>query len=259
MDSPLAVEATNIYAGGMREYYDRETLDLLERGINPIGFSNLRLSVTSQDSRAINNDMNPKVILSASGMCEAGRIRHHLKHNLWRKDSTILFVGYQAEGTLGRKLLAGADSVRLFGEDITVCANILSIRGISGHADRDHMVEWLASIKKKPKKVFVNHGHDTVCDTFAAHISETLFIKTEAPYSGDTYDLITGLQVEKAQIVKVPPKTTSARKRSNLVYDRLKLAGMRLLAVIEQNRGGANKDLAKFTSQIEALCEKYER
>ncbi len=258
VDSPLAVEATNIYAGGMKEYYDRETLDLLEKGINPIGFKNLRLSVTSQESRAINNDMHPKVILSASGMCEAGRIRHHLKHNLWRSDSTILFVGYQAEGTLGRKLIGGADSVRLFGEDISVNANILSIRGISGHADRDHMIEWLAAMEKKPKKVFVNHGHDAVCDTFAAHVSETLFIKTEAPYSGDTYDLITGLQVEKAPIIKLPPKAISARKRSNMVYDRLKLAGMRLLAVIEQNRGGANKDLARFTSQIEALCDKYE-
>ena len=258
VDSPRAVEATNIYAGGMREYYDRETLALLEQGINPISFPGLRLSVTSQDSRAINNDMQPKVILSASGMCEAGRIRHHLKHNLWRSDSTILFVGYQAEGTLGRKLLGGAETVRLFGEDITVNANILSVRGISGHADRDHMIAWLAAIEKKPKKVFVNHGHDGVCDTFAKHISDTLFIKTEAPYSGDTYDLITGLQVEKATIVKVPPKVTSARKRSNLVYDRLKLAGLRLLAVIEQNRGGANKDLAKFTSQIEALCDKYE-
>lgn len=258
VDSPLAVEATSIYAGGMKEYYDEETLALLEKGVNPIGFSNLRLSVTSQDSRAINGDMQPKIIISASGMCEAGRIRHHLKHNLWRDDSTILFVGYQAEGTLGRKLVDGAKSVRLFGEEILVNANILSIRGISGHADRDHMVAWLSAIDRKPKKIFVNHGHDSVCDTFAKHVADMLFIKAEAPYSGDTYDLLTGMQVEKAQIVKVPPKIVSARKRSNMVYDRLKLAGLRLLAVIEQNRGGANKDLAKFTSQIEALCEKYE-
>ena len=259
VDSPLAVEATNIYAGEMREFYDEETLTLLDRGINPIHFPDLRLSVTSQDSRAINSDMTPKVILSASGMCEAGRVRHHLKHNLWRSDSTILFVGYQTEGTLGRKLLNGADTVRMFGEEITVNANILSIDGISGHADRDMMLDWLAALKNKPSKVFVNHGNDFVCDQFAKSITEALGLEAAAPYSGDTFDLLTGEQTEKAEIVKVAPKVTNARKRSDMVFERLRMAGMRLLSVIEQNKGCANKDLAKFTSQIEALCDKYER
>ena len=260
VDSPLAVEATNIYAGEMREYYDKETLELLDKGINPIHFPNLKLSVTSQDSRAINDDMTPKVILSASGMCEAGRVRHHLKHNLWREDSTILFVGYQTEGTLGRKLLNGADYVKMFGEEITVNANILEIDGISGHADRNMMLDWLGHLQNKPTKVFVNHGNDGVCDLFAKTITETLGFEAVAPYSGDTFDLATGEQTEKAKIVKVAPKNNnSARKRSDMVFERLRMAGMRLLAVIEQNKGCANKDLAKFTSQIDALCDKYER
>ncbi len=260
VDSPLAVEATNIYAGDMRDYYDKETLALLDKGINPIHFKDLRLSITSDDSRAINIDNTPKVILSASGMCEAGRIRHHLKHNLWRRDSTILFVGYQSEGTLGRRIVGGADTVKLFGEEIKIHAAIQEIDGISGHADCNMLIDWLGALENKPKKVFVNHGSDGVCDSFARLVNERLGFDAVAPYSGDTYDLITAMQIERAVIKKIEPKKKNqAHKRASAVFEKLHLAGLRLLAVIEQNRGGANKDLAKFTSQIEALADKYER
>jgi len=150
VDSPLAVEATRIYSAGLTDYYDQETLALLAKGIDPINFPGLCLSVTADQSKLINEDRRPKVILSASGMCEAGRIRHHLKHNLWRGDSTILFVGYQSEGTVGRKLLEGADTVRLFGEEITVKARILRLAGSSGHADRDMLTGWLAKMVETP-------------------------------------------------------------------------------------------------------------
>ncbi|MBO5909161.1 MAG: MBL fold metallo-hydrolase [Clostridia bacterium] len=259
VDSPLAVEATNIYSGDMKAYYDEETLSLLEKGVNPLQFPGLKLSLTSADSRAINDDTEPKVIISASGMCEAGRIRHHLKHNLWREDSTVLFVGYQTEGTVGRKLLNGAASVRLFGEDISVNCDIQMIEGISGHADKDMLLSWLADMPAPPKKVFVNHGGDDVCDHFANSVYEELGYFSAAPYSGDVFDLDTGECVEKAPVVRIPKKSNAARKRANAVFEKLMLAGRRLLAVIEQNRGGANKDLAKFTSQIEALCDKWER
>ena len=174
VDSPLAVEATRIYSSGLTDYYDEETLDLLSRGIDPINFPGLRLSVTAEQSKLINEDRTPKVILSASGMCEAGRIRHHLKHNLWRPESTVLFVGYQAEGTIGRKLVDGADSVRLFGEEIAVKCHIQMMAGISGHADRDMMLNWLGHMSKPPMKVFANHGDDEVCDHFAAAITDQL-------------------------------------------------------------------------------------
>lgn len=259
VDSPLAVEATNIYSSGMTEYYDKETLALLAKGVNPIQFPGLKLSITSDDSRAINDDKNPKVILSASGMCEAGRIRHHLKHNLWRYDSTILFVGYQTEGTIGRKLLDGAPAVKLFGEEIVVNANIQTINGISGHADKHMLLSWLADLPYPPKKVFVNHGADGVCDHFANQIYENLGYFSEAPYSGDVFDLETGECVEKAKVVRIPSKVSPGRKRANAIFERLLLSGKRLLSVIEQNRGGANKDLAKFTSQIDSLCDKWER
>ena len=131
VDSPLAVEATNIFGKNVQQCFDEEAKALVEKGINPIGFPGLKLSITSDDSKAINFDQQPKVILSASGMCEAGRIRHHLKHNLWRPESTIVFVGYQTRGTLGRALLEGAKEVKLFGEVIEVKAEITKIAGIS--------------------------------------------------------------------------------------------------------------------------------
>lgn len=258
VDSPLAVEATNIYSSGLTDYYDTETLDLLEQGIDPIRFDGLKLSVTSDDSKMINFDESPKVILSASGMCEAGRIRHHLKHNLWRADSTILFVGYQSEGTVGRKLVDGETTVKLFGEEINVRARIATLAGISGHADRDMLLGWLSNIKNSVKTVFVNHGDDTVCDTFAKEIEEKLGVNAIAPFSGDKYDLITGECIEKGRIVRVERKS-EGRHRADTVFARLYAAGQRLLSVINKNKDSSNKEIAKFADQVTALCDKYDR
>ena len=257
VDSPLAVEATNIYSGGMTEYYDDETLALLKDGINPIQFPDLKLSVTSDDSKMINFDKTPKVILSASGMCEAGRIRHHLKHNLWRADSTILFVGYQTEGTIGRKLLDGAPFVKLFGEEVAVHACIATLSGISGHADRDMLLSWLQHLQTPPETVFVNHGNDTVCDSFAESIAETCHFHAVAPYSGDCYDLADGACLAKGKIVKVH-KETEGRQRADAVYDRLTAALARLQRIVAASRGRANKDLARLADQIHAICDKFE-
>ncbi|MBQ2933517.1 MAG: MBL fold metallo-hydrolase [Clostridia bacterium] len=258
VDSPLAVEATNIYSSGLTDYYDSETLDLLEQGIDPIRFNGLKLSVTSDDSKMINFDDSPKVILSASGMCEAGRIRHHLKHNLWRSDSTILFVGYQSEGTVGRKLVDGETTVKLFGEEINVRARIASLAGISGHADRDMMLSWLENIKKSVKTVFVNHGDDSVCDSFAQEIETQLGINAIPPFSGDKYDLLTGECIEKGKIVRVERKS-EGRHRADTVFSRLYAAGQRLLSVINKNKESSNKEIARFADQINALCDKYDK
>ncbi|MBR2296143.1 MAG: MBL fold metallo-hydrolase [Clostridia bacterium] len=258
VDSPLAIEATEIYSSGLYGYYDEETLALLENGIDPIKFKGLKTAITSEESRAINESNSPCVIISASGMCEAGRIRHHLKHNLWRSESTILFVGYQSEGTLGRAIIDGEKFVSLFGEDIAVRAEIATIDGISGHADRGMLLDWLGALEVPPRCVFVNHGNDAVCDTFASLIQDSLGYKAIAPFSGDAFDLYSGECVEKGVITRVTPKIVNAKKRSSAIFERLMSAGKRLLSVIEQNRGGANKDLARFTSQIEALCDKYE-
>ena len=258
VDSPLAVEATNIYAAGLTDYYDEETLALLAEGENPIRLPDLHLSITSDDSRAINFDKTPKVILSASGMCEAGRIRHHLKHNLWRPESTVLFVGYQSEGTIGRKIIDGAPIVKLFGEEIQVRAHIENLNGISGHADRDRMLRWLEDLAEKPRRVFVNHGSDTVCDTFAATITDTLGLEAVAPYNNAIYDLTSGACLQEGNTARMAGKK-SRTHGENPVFQRLLEAGRRLMAVIERNRGGANKDLARFASQIQSLADKWDR
>lgn len=258
VDSPLAAEATKIYQDNLYDYYDDEALELLKNNINPIDFPGLRLSVTTEESKNINLNEIPKVIISASGMCEAGRIRHHLKHNLWRKNSTILFVGYQAEGTLGRKLLNGASTVTLFGEEIQVNARIESMAGISGHADRDMLIGWLGSLEKPPVTVFVNHGEDIVCDSFSQTINNKLKFKTSAPYSGDEYDLISAVYIARGKIVKLT-KVSQGRRRANIAYERLMSACNRLKTVIELSRGLTNKELAKFTDQINDLCDKYAR
>lgn len=259
VDSPLAVEATHVFKNNMLECFDEETRELVEQGINPIDFNGLKLSITSEESRNINFDLTPKVIISAAGMCDAGRIRHHLKHNLWRRECTVVFAGYQAEGTIGRSLLDGAKEVKLFGETIDVNAKIELIDGISGHADRDGLLEWIGSIKeKKPDHVFMVHGQDTVCDYFAEGLVKDLGLNASAPFSGSVFDLAEGVWIREAAGIPVE-KPVVAKKRADSVFARLLAAGERLLRVIRNNEGGANKDLVKFTDQIMSLCDKWDR
>lgn len=259
VDSPLAVGATNIFGKNVEGCFDEEAKELVRKGINPIGFPGLKLSITSDDSKAINFDMRPKVIISASGMCEAGRIRHHLKHNLWRRESTIVFVGYQSRGTLGRALLEGAPTVKLFGETIEVKADIVKISGISGHADKKGLIEWVRGFDEQPpKKVFVVHGDDQVCDSFAACLHDECGISASAPYSGSIFDLIRGEYTYVADPIRIQKKE-SAKRRAMDVFGRLVAAGERLLAVIRKNEGLSNKEVAKFTNQINSLCDKWDR
>lgn len=174
VDSPLAIEATQVFNKNVRGCFDEDAMKLVNAGINPLVFPGLKLAVSSEDSKAINFDEKPKVILSASGMCEAGRIRHHLKHNLWRRECTICFVGYQAVGTLGRKLIEGAECVKLFGENITVNAKIETIKGISGHADMNGLLAWLKGFETQIERVIVVHGEDQVTDSFASLVEDTI-------------------------------------------------------------------------------------
>ena len=258
VDSPLAVEATSIFHKSVQDCFDDEALQLVTQGINPISFPGLRMAITSDESKMINFNEKSKVIISASGMCEAGRIRHHLKHNLWRKDSTILFVGYQVPGTLGNSLLGGAKEVKLFGETIEVHAKIENLPGISGHADRDGLTNWVAAFEPHPKKVFVVHGDDKVTEDFAAHIHDTLGLEAYAPYSGDTFDLLTGEKIKDGSRELAEKKKAGSKASSN-VFARLLAAGQRLLEVINQCEGMPNKELARFADQINALCEKWRR
>ncbi len=255
VDSPMAVEATGVFTENRWECFDDEAMEYVNAGINPIAFAGLKLSITSDESKAINFDDTPKVILSASGMCEAGRIRHHLKHNLWRPECTILFVGYQSVGTLGRILVEGAEEVKLFGEPIEVRASIKSMRGLSGHADKDGLIKWINSFEEKPKKVFVVHGDDNACTAFTECLKIEYGQRAYAPYSGSVFNLISNKFEFEAEPILLKKRVQPATG----AYARLLAAGQRLLAIIKKNEHGTNKDLAKMTDQITALCDKFER
>lgn len=257
VDSPLAVEATQIFNENMAECFDQEAMELVRNGINPLRFPGLTLSITSNDSIAINSDNKPKVIISASGMCEAGRIRHHLKHNLWRKECTIVFVGYQANGTLGRMLLEGASEVKLFGETIEVMAEIVKLEGVSGHADKAGLIKWITSFDNRLKQVFVVHGEDEVSTGFAKCLCDEYGLSAVAPYSGAEFDMISGRFVKEGE--RIPKAKKPVQRKANDVFERLLAAGRRLLTVIKHNEGGANKDLAKFADQINSMCDKWDR
>ncbi len=257
VDSPLAAEATRIYSGDLRGYADEDTLRLLDGGFQPISFSNLHTCDSVEESKALNEDASPKVIISSSGMCEAGRIRHHLKYNLWRPECSVVFVGYQAEGTLGRMLTDGVKQVRLFGEEIAVQARIYNFKALSGHADRSGLLRWAEAFRQKPRRVFVVHGEVTAAESFAEELTGRGFSACVPNYRA-VADLTKNLVVDDG----IAPEVRFAKKeakRASSVFSRLLSAGQRLLRVIQHNEGGANKDLAKFTDQINALCDKWER
>lgn len=255
VDSPMAVEATNVFNENEVTCFREEALAEVENGENPIQFAGLRKSVTSDESRAINFEKKPVVIISASGMCEAGRIRHHLKHNLWRPECTILFVGYQVPGTMGNKLLNGVKEVKLFGETVQVKAEIVNLPGISGHADQAHLTQWIKGMKTLPKQVFVVHGEDQVTDGFAEHLRKEVGCEAVAPYSGDAYDLISGRCIQIGTILPAKKKA----KAPTGVFARLLAAAERLLAVAKKCEGRPNKELGQFADQINSLCDKWEK
>lgn len=262
IDSPLAVEATEVFNKSTDDF-DEDAMKLIMAGINPISFPGLKVAVTSDDSKLINADNEPKVIISASGMCEAGRIRHHLKHNLWRPECTVLFVGYQALGTLGRAIIEGANEVKLFGEPIQVNCEICKLGGISGHADDNGLIKWISSFETPIKKVFVNHGDDEVCEIFAQRLRDEKKLDATAPYNGAEYEIVDGVCtcLYEGNKVKIQKSQNYIQNNARLspAYQRLINAGARLQEVIKHNNGGANKDLAKLTDQIIALCDKWDR
>ncbi len=260
VDSPLAVEATSVFLQCDTQYVDNEMRRLIRSGINPLVFPGLQLSVSQEESRAINENKEPKVILSASGMCDAGRVRHHLKHNLWRKESMVLFVGFQAAGTLGRVLVDGAKHVKLFNEDIEVNAQIDQLPGISGHADKNGLLHWLGGFREKPKLIFVNHGDPETADSFTACLNDELGYKAFAPYSGTCFDLRLGQFVRITEGKPVEKKGEGGKQRkTSPVYLRLLAACEKLVRVAKSIEGRANKELARYADAIEKLAEKMEK
>ena len=253
VDSPLANEATRIYSGNLHGYLDEDAIEALKGGAL-FQFPGLTLTETSEESKALNLDTSSKVILSASGMCDAGRIRHHLKHNLWRKECTIVFVGYQAEGSLGRALLEGAKSVKLFGEEIAVNARIVNFKGLSSHADRDHLLAWAKHYAPRPRHIFVVHGEASVTEIFAQKLRDAGLSAHAAEYE-EVYDLAADRMLSAG--VPLPPKPVSAS--GSPAYRKLEAAGQDLMEAIRHNKGGTNKDLAQFEKELMALIQKWDR
>ena len=260
VDSPMAVEATQVFLQCDTVCFDDETRALIEKGINPIWFEGLTLSVTADDSKLINTDTRPKVIISASGMCEAGRIRHHLKHNLWRRENLILFVGYQAVNSLGRRLLDGARTVRLFGEDVAVKAKIASLHGMSGHADMEGLLSWLEAFKKRPYTVFVNHGDEGACENLRGLIEQRFGCRAIAPYSGSEYDLLTDTPINEIEGVKIQSsKARSKTERADRFYNELMREVGNLYDYATASRGLSNKELSSMTEQIKTMLKKWKK
>ncbi len=256
VDSPLANEATSIYQQCDMECLDDEILSVMKNGDNPLVFSNLHTYISTDESMKLNSDRTPKVIISASGMCEAGRVCHHLKYNLYRKECTVLFVGYQANGTLGRLIHDGATSVRLFGDEIAVNAEICTLAGVSGHADKNGLIKWLNGFEKKPHRVFVNHGDENACENFVAEIKE-LGYNAYAPYSGTSYDLISGEFTDTPKGIRIERKSVEQSAKGNAYFHNFIESARRLSSAAKDLSGIPNKDLQKFTEQINALVKEF--
>jgi metallo-beta-lactamase family protein len=198
VDSPLAAESTAIFSK-YHKYYDEEATKLLDTGNDPLNFEGLTFTRSPEESAKLNKVQSGAIIISASGMCEAGRIKHHLKHNLWRKESSIVFVGYQAEGTLGRIIVDGAKKVKIFGEEIAVNAKIYNLHGLSGHADQKGLLDWLESFKAKPEKVLLVHGDNDAQETFNALLQSKGFA-TFIAKPGDTF--VPGALQQKFSLIR---------------------------------------------------------
>lgn len=189
VDSPMALQATRITVKHP-ECLDKETLALIKEENFFKNTSIVKFTESMADSMEINKIKSGAVIISASGMCEAGRIRHHLKHNLWRPECSIIFVGFQAQGTLGRMIVDGAKKVRIFGEEIAVKSRIYTIGGLSAHADRDELLDWLSKFKRKPQRVFVMHGEEDTAIGFAETIRNQLNLDAYVPSSLEEIEML---------------------------------------------------------------------
>ena len=258
VDSPLANEATAIFLQCSPECLDDETRQVMKDGVNPIWFDGLFTTVSSEESKALNADQQPKVIIASGGMCEGGRIRHHLKHNLWNAKNTILFAGYQAAGTLGRIIYDGAKSVKIFGEEIDVSAEIRLLEGISGHADQRGLLAWLSGAAKMPEYVFVNHGDDDSCTGFAKTVEEKFSVRALAPYSGAEFDLLSGEWVRLTDpVYRRNPSGTAAdapvTKKKASPYNDLLAALNELNEYAIRLKDAANSEIRELTKDIRAL------
>jgi len=246
VDSPLAVSATKVFRNNL-DCFDEEARQYIENGDNPLDFPGLRFTQSVEESKALNDSKETLIIISASGMCEAGRIKHHLKHNLWRKESSIVFVGYQAAGTLGRRLVDGADKVRIFGEEINVVARVEMIEGFSGHADQSGLMSWVRSFGHKPKKVFIVHGEEDSITALSELIEAELRLDTIIPEYGQSFT------VTRTDVSAAGRMAVREEKKEKYSFRRLEIVHMldKLKDELEEASGIIRDDLKTEKDDIE--------
>ncbi len=254
VDSPLAISATEVFRENMN-LFDEETQAEMKKGDNPLEFPGLRFTVTAEESKALNENPEPCIIVSASGMCDVGRIKHHLKHNLWNPNSTILFVGYQAPGTLGHSIVNGAKKVKIFGEEIAVNARIEYIEGYSGHADQDGLMNFIYSFRKKPKQIFLVHGEEESQDILEQKIEEETKLPVIIPDYGETYDLT---QEETAKLTHKINKKLPVNTRTEILkkLETLKEEIMDMDTAVKEdmnNKDLTNEDIFRINEKIKDL------
>lgn len=257
VDSPLAISATEVFLKNLN-YLDEEVQADIRDGKKPLEFPGLKFTPTVEESRALNENANRSIIISASGMCEVGRIKHHLKHNLWRKDSTILFVGYQALGTLGRKIVDGAKSVKIFGEEIGVNAQVNYIESFSGHADQDGLLHFVDSFSKRPKQIFLVHGDEEAQLVLSDKIINLFHIPVEIPSHGDVYEPTEERMGRKIAELKSGNENKYARLE---LLDRLETLQEELHDMTEIIKGDMKKEnsdkrVAELTASVQEIEKK---
>ena len=252
VDSPLAISATEVFKENMN-LFDEDTKQEITRGDNPLEFPGLKFTKTADESKALNEDTNPSIIISASGMCEVGRIKHHLKHNLWNPKSTILFVGYQAPGTLGYNIVNGAKKVKIFGEEIAVNARIEYIEGYSGHADQEGLMNFIYSFIKKPSHIFLVHGEKESQDILKEKIEQETSLDVVVPEFGETYELGDNLEIT----YKVERKVTNTLRYEILQrLEKLKEEMKDMETYVKQdvdNKNLRDEDIFRINEKIKDL------
>ena len=228
VDSPLAAKATDIFRNH-REYFDEETRKLLAAGEDPLSLPQLRFSISTQESMSINELRGPAVIISASGMADAGRIKHHLRHNLWREGASIVFVGFQAQGTTGRKIVDGAKVIRILNEEIAVKARVYTINGFSSHAGRSQIIEWVSAFRSPDMQVFLVHGEYSAQESLAAVLRERFGLSVKIPDYLEEWTIEDGRVEGRAAVPKIPDR---------IDWDRMLAAVEEQLAYLRRQRRG---------------------
>lgn len=251
VDSPLAISATEVFEDNM-DLFDEETRKIMQSGDNPLEFPGLKFTRTVDESKALNESDESSIIISASGMCDVGRIKHHLKHNIWNQNSTILFVGYQAPGTLGYSIVNGAKKVKIFGEEFAVNARVEYIEGYSGHADQEWLLNFVYSFLKKPKHIFLVHGEPESQEVLKQKIEETTNIEVTIPNYDETYVL--GDKIERIIDEKVIKQKDNKHIKLQIL-ERLDILKDEVADMGEMIKEDLKEDRIQ-DSQIESLSEK---